>query len=430
MNEYLTKATGCINEAVEYDNGGNYQQALSKYQIALDWLEMALKYAPTESTKKRITRSIREYLDRAEVLKLQLETEKKEERKRIVAQANGGTLQSRVEAAVAAAKDGGIKEAMINTALGDKPKTRLADVAGLIEAKRALREAVLMPIQAPHLWGPGESSWSGILLYGPPGTGKSFLASAIAGEAGCTFFSVSTSDLISKWVGQSEQQIKALFEAAREKKPSIIFIDEVESVLTERSKDPSSSSGGHADRVVAELLSQLDGVGKDNSGILFLCATNLPWALDTAGLRRTEKRIYIPLPDEEARSYLLTRALVNKVKQETLDDLVACSHGYSGADLKVFLKEVSMLPRRRIAEATHFKGVSVPGEKTLVFFPCEAGDPDGLECSFDAFENKELLRAPKLTHEDYLECLKRTRPTVDKASLVRYEEWTRTFGVQ
>lgn len=421
MNEYLVKGKNLINEAVELDDKGDFQGAYSTYLIGLNWFDMARKQAGTEGLKAHISMTMKKYMERAEMLGAEIKIEKETERKR---------LTERVAASMAptpAKQSGSIRESMDNKAMGVKPKARLDDVAGLVEAKRALREAVLMPVQAPHLWEEGEASWSGILLYGPPGTGKSFLASAIAGEAGCTFYSISTSDLISKWVGESEQQIKALFESARKNKPAIIFIDEIEGVLAARSQDRGNSSEAHGDRVVGELLSQLDGVGKDNTGILFLGATNIPWILDSAGLRRTEKRIYIPLPDEDAREYMLKRALGDKINQATLDDLVSCSHGYSGADIKVFLKEVSMLPRRRISEATHFKGVSTKAEG-MVFYPGDPEDPDCIECTFDKFSNKELLRKPKLTHEDYIECLKRTRPTVDTKTLKRYEEWTSSFG--
>ncbi len=190
----------------------------------------------------------------------------------------------------------------------EKPNILWNDVAGLENAKESLKEAVILPIKFPHLFTGKRKPWRGILLYGPPGTGKSYLAKAVATEANnSTFFSVSSSDLLSKWLGESEKLVKNLFELARTNRPSIIFIDEVDSLCGARSDNESES----ARRVKTEFLVQMQGtyfkryskklkiqlsltfcqilikgVGNDNDNILVLGATNIPWCLDAAIRRR------------------------------------------------------------------------------------------------------------------------------------------------
>lgn len=176
----------------------------------------------------------------------------------------------------------------------EKPNIKWDDVAGLEMAKRALYEAIVLPLQFPSMYEKMNiDPHKGILMYGPPGTGKSYLAKACASESDCTFFSVSSSDLMSKFQGESERLIKTLFEMARAEKPSIIFIDEIDSLCGTRGDGQSESSR----RVLTEFLVQMQGVGNDMKGVLILGATNLPWGLDSAIRRRFVKRVLIPLPD-------------------------------------------------------------------------------------------------------------------------------------
>jgi vacuolar protein-sorting-associated protein 4 len=175
-----------------------------------------------------------------------------------------------------------IKTKVTGAILTEKPNVRWDDVAGLEGAKEALKEAVILPIRFPHLFTGQRKPWRGILLYGPPGTGKSFLAKAVATEANSTFFSVSSSDLVSKWLGESERLVRQLFQMARENKPSIVFIDEVDSLCGTRGEGESEASR----RIKTEFLVQMNGVGHDMDGVLVLGATNIPWQLDPAIRRR------------------------------------------------------------------------------------------------------------------------------------------------
>jgi vacuolar protein-sorting-associated protein 4 len=178
-----------------------------------------------------------------------------------------------------------LRGALTSAILTETPNVKWEDVAGLEGAKDALKEAVILPIKFPHLFVGKRTPWRGILMYGPPGTGKSYLAKAVATEAKSTFFSVSSSDLVSKWMGESERLVKQLFTMARENKPAIIFIDEVDSLCGTRGEGESEASR----RIKTEFLVQMQGVGHEDTGVLVLGATNIPWALDMAIKRRFEK---------------------------------------------------------------------------------------------------------------------------------------------
>eukprot|EP00483_Globobulimina_turgida_P013147 UN13171 len=188
-----------------------------------------------------------------------------------------------------------LKAALSGSVIVEKPNVSWSQVAGLEKAKSLLKEAVILPMKFPQLFIGKRKPWKGILLYGPPGTGKTYLAKAVASEANnSTFFSVSSSDLISKYVGESEKLIKYLFALAKEEKPSIIFIDEIDSLATKRADNEQDSTR----RVKTEFLLQMQNAA---TGVLVLGATNCPWDIDSGVRRRFAKRIYISLPDKAAR---------------------------------------------------------------------------------------------------------------------------------
>lgn len=303
----------------------------------------------------------------------------------------------------------------------EKPNVTWDDVAGLAKAKDALKEAVIMPIRFPEIFKGTRKPWKGILLYGPPGTGKTFLAKACATEAKSTFFSVSSSDLTSKYVGETEKLIKALFTQAREKKPAVIFLDEIDAMCGNRTEGDGDASR----RAKTEFLVQMQGVGHDETGVLVLGATNLPWALDPAIRRRFERRIYISLPDYAARFGMLKGSMKidsHDLTDSDFDEFANLTENYSGSDIITLIKDAVYEPARRLQTANKFRKLN-SGKWT----PCREGE-EGEPKTWMDFKDQTELDIGLITREDFLVALKRSRPSVDITQLKQYEEWTKTFG--
>jgi len=218
----------------------------------------------------------------------------------------------------------------------EKSGLRFDDVAGLEDVKQDIRLKMIYPFQHADLAQKfGIRPGGGVLLYGPPGTGKTMLAKATAGEIDAAFFRISAADVLSKWVGEAEQNIKKLFDAAAAEPRSIIFIDEIESLIPARRDEGSSVM----QRVVPQILQGMEGFDKkDGQPILFMGATNVPWQLDPAVLRpgRFDERVYIPLPDLPARRKMLQINLTHRpmAADVNLDTLAIAMEGFSGADIK------------------------------------------------------------------------------------------------
>jgi len=324
-----------------------------------------------------------------------------------------------------AAKLMGALESAIVT---EKPNIRWEDIAGLEQAKKSLQEAVIYPIKYPNLFVGMRTPWKGILLYGPPGTGKTYLAKACATEADATFFSVSSADITSKYVGESEKLIKTLFGLARSKKPSIIFIDEIDALLSARSDNENESSR----RVKTEFLVQMQGVGNDDTGILVLGATNIPWGLDSAVRRRFEKRIYIPLPDYPAREALLRNQLKktpNTLNEEDMTYLAQRSDGLSCADLNILIRDASYEPLRKAQNATKFKEIGRLPDGKPIYQPTNPSDPNGVSMRMLEVAGDQLT-LPNISLEDFETALMKTKPSVSKDDLKKQEEFTQQFGIE
>ncbi|KAI9707299.1 MAG: Vacuolar protein sorting-associated protein 4 [Candelina mexicana] len=427
--DFLGRGISMVGTAIESDKAGEYKKAHGLYVQSVELFMLALKYEKNPKTKEMVRGKVAEYLDRAEKLKSYNAKEEKGNRKKPNAVgANGkveggkGKNDSDDEEQDPEAKK--LRGALAGAILTDKPNIKWEDVAGLEGAKEALKEAVILPIKFPHLFQGKRQPWKGILLYGPPGTGKSYLAKAVATEANSTFFSVSSSDLVSKWMGESERLVKQLFNMARENKPSIVFIDEVDALCGPRGEGESEASR----RIKTELLVQMDGVGRDSKGVLILGATNIPWQLDSAIRRRFQRRVHISLPDLPGRMKMFEMSVGTTpcdLKPSDYKTLGNMSEGYSGSDISIAVQDALMQPVRKIQTATHYKKVTVDGAEKLT--PCSPGDAGAIEMSWAEVDSDKLLEPP-LVLKDFVKAVKGARPTVSAEDIRKSNEWTKEFG--
>ena len=267
------------------------------------------------------------------------------------------------------------------------------DIAGLAKAKQSLKESAILPLLRPDLFS-GQRKTQNILLYGPPGTGKTLLVKAVAYESQCLLFSCSASTLTSKWHGEGEKLVRTLFKVAADVAPSLIFMDEMDALLSSRNDTEHEASR----RFKTEFMVQMDGLTGNASAtnVLVVGCTNCPWNVDDAILRRFPRRILIPLPDLEARIVLLQKLLEKAGKHSLtssrqVKQLADRLQGYSGSDIAAIAAEASFGPIRSLS-------------------------PSKLQTT-----RQDQLRAISL--QDFERAMADSTKSVSPALLKRYAEW-------
>ncbi|MBN3276088.1 FIGL1 protein, partial [Polyodon spathula] len=270
------------------------------------------------------------------------------------------------------------------------------DIAGLEFVKATIKEIVVWPMLRPDLFTGLRGPPKGILLFGPPGTGKTLIGKCIACQSGATFFSISASSLTSKWVGEGEKMVRALFAIARCHQPAVIFIDEIDSLLSQRVDGEHDSSR----RIKTEFLVQLDGATTSaDDRILVVGATNRPQEIDEAARRRLAKRLYIPLPEALARKQIVVNLMSRencRLGDEELELIIQHSEGFSGADMTQLCREAALGPIRSI-QITDISTIASDQVRAIVY-------------------------------TDFKDALQTVRPTVSSKDLKLYEDWNKTFG--
>ncbi|KAG6477977.1 hypothetical protein ZIOFF_061409 [Zingiber officinale] len=446
-SNFKEQAIEYVKQAVQEDNAGNYVKAFPLYMNALEYFRTHLKYEKNPKIKEAITHKFTEYLRRAEEIRAVLDD------------GGGSGPAANGDAAVATRpkvkpKDGEgggedpdrakLRAGLTSAIITEKPNVKWNDVAGLESAKQALQEAVILPVKFPQFF-------TGLLLVQTmiEPCLLFFMASGPITVLNCCLVGlrishtdietqivyrstsghfeivlISSSDLVSKWMGESEKLVSNLFQMARENTPSIIFIDEIDSLCGQRGEGNESEASR---RIKTELLVQMQGVGNNDQKVLVLAATNTPYALDQAVRRRFDKRIYIPLPDLKARQHMFKVHLgdtPHNLSESDFEYLAYRTEGFSGSDIAVCVKDVLFEPVRKAQDATHFYMTSEG-----MWLPCGPRHPAAVETTLQDLAAKGLadkILPPSITRTDFDKVLARQRPTVSKADLEVHESvWRR-----
>lgn len=389
-----------LDRAIDLDNRGMKKEACQHYLKASKILIKLSNSAALPSVRKHYLKRAQECVDRVRFISgiKKMTSASVDGLRTPIRSETAGTsaaiVDKKAEAITEEDEDSKkLRDMIEDTIISERPNVKMVEVAGLKDAKQAINDAILAPMKHPELFkGKARQPWRGILFYGPAGCGKTLIAKAVASEINATFFNVSAANIVSKWLGESERLVQSLFEMARKNQPSIIFIDELDSVGVARSSD---DVGGER-RMKTQLLTEMQGLASDaEDRVTVIGATNLPWELDFALRSRFEKRIQVPLPDKTAREKIFEIHMEDIEITPDVDysELADLSEGYSGRDLSIVCREAAMEPIR------------------------------DLQVSGRMDEEEEILELRHVSRDDFLSAIENIRPATSPEDLKKYTDW-------
>ncbi|CAI4049197.1 hypothetical protein SKDZ_14G0070 [Saccharomyces kudriavzevii ZP591] len=326
-------------------------------------------------------------------------------------------MQEDLSKAISKARD----EFSVSIGAPQIPNVTWDDIGGIDFVKGEIMDTIDMPLKHPELFTSGMKKRSGILFYGPPGTGKTLVAKAIATSFSLNFFSVKGPELLNMYIGESEANVRRVFQKAREAKPCVIFFDEIDSVAPKRGNQ--GDSGGVMDRIVSQLLAELDGMSTDADGVFVIGATNRPDLLDEALLRpgRFDKLLYLGIPDTDVKQLNILEALTRKFVLDSDVRLIElaklCPFNYTGADFYALCSDAMLNAMSRIARLVETK-VSQYNEAT--------GESISTRRWFDKIATKDDTKVV-VKMEDFLEAQEQLAPSVSQAELDHYQRVRANF---
>lgn len=310
------------------------------------------------------------------------------------------------------------------------PNVSWDDIGGLRSVKDDILDTIQLPLQHPELFAQGLKKRSGILLYGPPGTGKTLLAKAVATSCSLNFFSVKGPELLNMYIGESEANVRRVFQRARDASPCVVFMDELDSVAPKRGNQ--GDSGGVMDRIVSQLLAELDGMssGGNDTQVYVLGATNRPDLLDPALLRpgRFDRMLYLSVATTHSEQLSILKALTRKFKLEPELDLKEisemCPFNYTGADFYALCSDAMLKAMTRAADNVDRKVEEInrnpaltthtfPRPLTVQYYLATMATPEDIDV--------------KVGREDFVDALKAMKPSVSESEMKHYERVQQDF---
>ncbi|KAL9649279.1 hypothetical protein ABK040_004299 [Willaertia magna] len=431
MTQFYQKGKSIFSEAIKQDENGNYKLALQNYVLGLEHFVTGMKYDRNEKQKQKVKLLIKDYLERAEQIKKHLNEEQQEGNRKSPQSSPTVKSTNKSETKKSTKQEEELNQSIEQAIVKEKPNVSWDEVVGMETPKQIIEEALILPNRYPQLFTGQRKPLKTILLYGPPGTGKSLFAKAVASNIpNTTFFSVSSSDLVSKWQGESEKLVRTLFEQAINNQPSVVFIDEIDAIGSSREMSSSNNSES-MNRLKTELLIRIQTIIDNNHDVILLAATNRPYDLDPALRRRLQKRVYIPLPNLNARKLIIKKNIGNDkdiiqmtdLKPQHFDEFAKLTEGYSGADISIVVRDALMRPIRNAMRSQYFRKT-----KDGMIEPCKANDNGAKLMSLFDIDEPEKLKVENVNERDFYESIRSTKPSVGSGELKEFVKFTKEYG--